>query len=101
LRKTRTSASLLIEDPIQWADAAQLPTEVKPLRHLAQRIDEKQVEALLEPEPEPVATPAGEEIADTIDIKDFAKVDLRIAKIVSCEHVPNSNRLLKLMLDIG
>ncbi|HLR30354.1 MAG TPA: methionine--tRNA ligase, partial [Paenalcaligenes sp.] len=90
-----------IDYPFQWADAAQLPTQVKPFKHLLQRIDEKQVEALLEPEPEPVAAPGGEEIADTIDIKDFAKVDLRIAKIVSCEHVPNSDRLLKLMLDIG
>ncbi|HLS16668.1 MAG TPA: methionine--tRNA ligase [Paenalcaligenes sp.] len=90
-----------IEHPLQWADAAQLPTQVKPFKHLLQRIDEKQVEALLEPEPEPIATPGGEAIAETIDIKDFAKVDLRIAKIVACEHVPDSDRLLKLMLDIG
>src|SRR5690625_3814397 len=82
-----------IDYPFQWGEASQLPTHIKPFKHLLQRIDEKQVEALLEPEPEPVATPGGEAIAETIDIKDFAKVDLRIAKIVACEHVPDSDRL--------
>src|SRR5690625_1337719 len=87
--------------PFSWADAAKLPTHVQPFKHLLQRIDEKQLDALLEPEPEPVALPGGEAIAETIDIKDFAKVDLRLAKIVACEHVPKSDRLLKLLLDIG
>jgi len=90
-----------IDYPFSWADAAKLPTHVQPFKHLLQRIDEKQLDALLEPEPEPVALPGGEAIAETIDIKDFAKVDLRIAKIVACEHVPKSDRLLKLLLDIG
>ena len=42
-----------------------------------------------------------EPIADQINIDDFAKVDLRIAKIVNCEHVDGSDRLLRLTLDIG
>src|SRR5690625_7611342 len=64
-------------------------------------MNEKQVEAVIETESEPTATPGGEAIAETIDIKDFATVDLRMAKSVACEHVPDSDRLLKLMLDIG
>jgi methionyl-tRNA synthetase len=37
----------------------------------------------------------------TITIDDFAKVDLRIAKIVNAEHVEGADKLLKLTLDVG
>ena len=37
----------------------------------------------------------------TITIDDFAKIDLRIAKIVNCEHVEGSDKLLRLTLDVG
>ena len=40
-------------------------------------------------------------IADEITIDDFAKVDLRVARIVQCEHVPEANKLLKLTLSLG
>jgi methionyl-tRNA synthetase len=46
-------------------------------------------------------TPGGEEIAPTISIDDFAKVDLRIAEIVNCEAVEGSTKLLRLTLDVG
>jgi len=42
-----------------------------------------------------------EPIADQISIEDFAKIDLRVAKIVNAESVPEANKLLKLTLDIG
>ncbi|MHB1198698.1 MAG: methionine--tRNA ligase [Polaromonas sp.] len=45
--------------------------------------------------------PGGEEIAPAITIADFAKVDLRIAKIVNCEAVEGSTKLLRLTLDAG
>lgn len=85
----------------QWADAARLPARIAPFKHLMQRVDAKMLDALFEAPEEPAATPGGEAIADTIDIKDFAKVDLRIAKIVQCEHVDGSDKLLKLTLDAG
>ena len=47
------------------------------------------------------ATPGGEEIAPTITIDDFAKIDLRIARIVNCEAVEGSVKLLRLTLDVG
>ncbi|WP_431733193.1 methionine--tRNA ligase [Hylemonella gracilis] len=75
--------------------------EFKPLM---QRVDAKQLEALFEPPaaPEPEAVlPGGEPIADTITIDDFAKIDLRIAKIVNCEAVEGSTKLLRLTLDVG
>jgi methionyl-tRNA synthetase len=72
-------------------------------QHLMQRVDVKQLDALFEaPEPVvPVLIPGGEEIAPTISIDDFAKVDLRIAKIMNCEPVEGSVKLLRLTLDVG
>ena len=80
--------------------------------HLMQRVDAKQLDALFEP-PAPVpqalaamnteasATPGGEVLAPTITIEDFARTDLRIAKIVDCQAVEGSTKLLRLTLDAG
>ena len=88
-------------------DAAQtlLPAghSIQAYQHLMQRVDPAQLESLFEvPEPVvPVLVPGGEEIAPTISIDDFAKVDLRIAEIVNCEPVEGSVKLLRLTLDVG
>ncbi|WP_394064002.1 methionine--tRNA ligase [Alcaligenes sp. WGS1538] len=84
-----------------WGDAAELPGHIAPFKHLMQRVDAKLVDELLAPPPAPVVVPGGEPIADTIAIQDFAKVDLRIAKIVACEPVDGSDKLLRLSLDVG
>jgi methionyl-tRNA synthetase len=84
-----------------WADAATLPTQITPFKHLMQRVEPKMLDDLLEPPAAPVVVPGGEAIADTIDIKDFAKVDLRIAHIVNCTAVEGSDKLLCLTLDAG
>jgi methionyl-tRNA synthetase len=42
-----------------------------------------------------------EELAPQISIDDFVKIDLRVAKIVNCEHVDGSDKLLRLTLDVG
>ncbi|HAN44798.1 MAG TPA: methionine--tRNA ligase [Ruminococcaceae bacterium] len=74
------------------------------------RIDEAKFLAELEAEkksnPEPNAeAKAGavkaEGVATIISIKDFAKVELRVAKVAACEPVPKANKLLKLQLDDG
>ena len=98
-------------------------------QHLMQRVTPEQLDALFEPsaglgsEPEfsagksgsdpnsagsvPGSTetvasvPGGEAIAPVISIDDFAKIDLRIAKIVNCEAVEGSVKLLRLTLDAG
>jgi methionyl-tRNA synthetase len=73
-------------------------------QHLMQRVDPKLLDALFEapsaPEPEKVI-PGGEDIAPEIKIDDFAKVDLRIARIVKAEAVEGSTKLLRLTLDAG
>ena len=70
-------------------------------QHLMQRVEPKQLDTLFEPPAEVKATPGGEEIAPEVKIDDFSKVDLRIAKIVSAEHVEGSDKLLRLTLDVG
>ncbi|MFY7941792.1 MAG: methionine--tRNA ligase subunit beta, partial [Burkholderiaceae bacterium] len=70
-------------------------------KHLMQRVDPKLLDALFEPPAAPAVLPGGEPLAEEIKIDDFAKVDLRIAKIVNCEHVEGSDKLLRLTLDVG
>jgi methionyl-tRNA synthetase len=98
--------------PLQWVGAAAaLPAghAIAEYRHLMQRVDAKLLDTLFEPaEAAPPASaeagaalPGGEAIAPVIGIDDFAKIDLRIAKIVNCEPVEGSTKLLRLTLDVG
>jgi methionyl-tRNA synthetase len=105
--------------PMRFADAAAALGQghvMGDYKHLMQRVDVKQLDALFEPPAgaEPAVTetadtadaaetliPGGEAIAPTISIDDFAKIDLRIAKIVNCERVEGSTKLLRMTLDAG
>ena len=98
--------------PLQWADAARPLGErtIRPYTHLMQRVDAKQLDALFDG-PQPSASPApstaagslpgGEAIADEIGVDAFARVDLRIARIVAADRVDGSTKLLRLTLDAG
>ncbi len=93
--------------PLAFADAQTLlgaGHTIGAYQHLMQRVDVKQLDALFEPPAAPAAEavqPGGEDIAPTISIDDFAKIDLRIAKIVECKPVEGSTKLLQLTLDVG
>jgi methionyl-tRNA synthetase len=87
-----------------WSDAGVLPQHIAPFKHLMQRVEPKMLDDLLEQPPEAAAPdliPGGQPLADTIGIDDFAKLDLRIARIVNCEPVDGSTKLLRLTLDAG
>ncbi len=93
-------------EPLTFASAEQLlgAHAIGAYQHLMQRVDVKMLDALFEPPPAPVVElpkPGGEDIAPTITIDDFVKVDLRIAKIVNAEQVEGSTKLLRLTLDVG
>ena len=102
----QVEAFLQIE-PLKWADAARAmgAHTIGTYQHLMQRVDPKQMDALFEPPAAPAAPasapPGGEALAPEIGIEDFAKVDLRIAKIVAAERVEGSTKLLRLTLDAG
>jgi len=66
-----------------------------------QRVDPKQIDALFDPPQIELPPPGGEALVAEIKIDDFAKVDLRIAKIVNAELVEGSTKLLRLTLDVG
>jgi len=91
----------------RWSDVDQPLGDghaIAPYQHLMQRVEPHQLEALFEPPAAPPAekpVPGGEAIAATITIDDFGKLDLRIAKIVGCEAVEGSTKLLRLTLDVG
>ncbi|PIF29586.1 methionyl-tRNA synthetase [Acidovorax sp. 56] len=99
-------------DMQQWNVAGNVQA-IQPYQHLMQRVTPEQLEALFEApaqaEQAPAATetvaasanPGGEELAPTITIDDFTKIDLRIALIVNCEAVEGSTKLLRLTLDVG
>ncbi|HSJ48041.1 MAG TPA: methionine--tRNA ligase subunit beta, partial [Gammaproteobacteria bacterium] len=57
--------------------------------------------AAAEPAAETAAVPPRDPIADTIGIEDFAKLDLRIARILKASGVEGADKLLALTLDIG
>jgi len=111
--------SFLRIPPLQWSDASILLPPghaIEDYKHLMQRVDPKVLDTLFESaETEASASaiasvtanavanalPGGEAIAPTITIDDFVKIDLRIAKIVACEKVESSTKLLRLTLDAG
>ena len=95
----------------RWGMGAHV-SAIAPYQHLMQRVDTKQLDALFEgpasvetgpPATENIAiqAPGGEPIAPTIGIEDFSRIDLRIARIVQCEAVDGSTKLLRLTLDVG
>jgi len=121
--------SFLNIPPLKWKDSQSLLPNghtINPYQHLITRVDQKQIDAMIEANKEtlaPVAdthsparhgeaqqhTPSplqGEgvkvgAIAPLITIDDFSKIDLRVARIVNAEHVEGAEKLLKLTLDIG
>jgi methionyl-tRNA synthetase len=102
--------ALLNIAPLQWSHVGTaLPHghKVNPYSHLMTRVEAKMLDALFEPPAqaataEPATAAASIEPIDAeIKIDDFSKVDLRIAKIVNCEHVEGSDKLLRLTLDVG
>ena len=80
---------------------------IAPYAHLMQRVDAKVLEELLAPPPDKlVSTVVATKTASNptnapASMEDFGKLDLRIAKILSAEVVEGSDKLLKLMLDVG
>ncbi|PID34041.1 MAG: methionine--tRNA ligase subunit beta, partial [Thiotrichales bacterium] len=99
---------------LQW-ESVQSPllgSEITRFKALMTRIDQKMIDAMLEDNqaalPESVEEkPAGsgpladDPLSDEITFDDFAKVDLRVVKIVQAEHVEGAARLLQLTLDLG
>ena len=99
--------------PLRWADldAPLLGHVIAEFKPLMQRVDLAQIAAMVEdskesyPAAEEAAKPSGplvdDPISPTITIEEFAKVDLRVARIVKAEAVAGADKLVRLELDLG
>jgi len=124
-------AAALLGDGMDRWDAAQRPltgTKVAPFAHMMTRVETAKVQAMFEDTAKaaqqaaapasstpaaPAAAPAApaaaaaqtplekEPLAPECSIDDFTKVDLRVAKVLAAEEVPEAKKLLKLTLSLG
>ncbi|OGA13426.1 MAG: methionine--tRNA ligase [Betaproteobacteria bacterium RIFCSPLOWO2_02_FULL_63_19] len=106
----------LTDDQMKWGQHSFFPGNhaIQPYSHLMTRVDPKQLDALFDIDKEQAkaaastphpATPAAETqrpaAPATISIDEFAKLDLRVAKILKAELVDGADKLLKITLDLG
>jgi methionyl-tRNA synthetase len=85
--------------PLNWSDSKNLLDSghaIRPYSHLMARVEEKQLDRLFEPAPAKEAPMTPE-----ITIEEFAKLDLRVAKIARAEAVEGADKLIKLTLELG
>jgi methionyl-tRNA synthetase len=113
-RTAEQAEAFLNIEPLQWSDIATplLGHQINKFKPLMTRIEQDKLDAIVSDSKEAMAAEQKpkakteqakdiDPIADEIQFDDFAKIDLRIAKIVNAEHVEGADKLLKLTLDIG
>lgn len=110
----------LLVEPLTWSDSqkALLGHRIAQFEPLMTRVDGKKIEAMIETtkaayaestQPGPSASKPGKQtgtadsspFAPEIQFDDFAKIDLRIARIAEATHVDGADKLLALTLDLG
>jgi methionyl-tRNA synthetase len=115
LPRLAKQAGELLNDPIERWDQSQTPlvgTPVSKFTHMLRRAEEKEVLAMIEDTRQSAGAPpaqwndagdalAAEPLEAECTIDDFAKVDLRVARVVAAEDVPDARKLLKLTLSLG
>lgn len=105
------AAKFLNLEAITWANTRETLGEhaINKYEHLMQRVEQKQVDDLIEANKQSIAAaaaPAAEEskyekVAEQASFDDFMKIDIRVAKVLNCEAVEGSTKLLKFDLDFG
>ena len=106
-RLAEKSEAFLNVAPLTWEDAGTplLGHRIEKFKPLLQRLDKKavnrMVEASKEGEPPAPAVSVEAPAVEHISIDDFAKIDLRVARIVAAREVDGADRLVRLTLDVG
>lgn len=105
------AAKFLNLEAITWANTRDTLGKhaINKYEHLMQRVEQKQVDDLIEANKQSIAAaaaPAAEEgkyekVAEQASFDDFMKIDMRVAKVLNCEAVEGSTKLLKFDLDFG
>lgn len=105
------AAKFLNLEAITWANTRKTLGEhaINKYEHLMQRVEQKQVDDLIEANKQSIAAAAApaveeskyEKVAEQASFDDFMKIDMRVAKVLNCEAVEGSTKLLKFDLDFG
>ncbi|WP_044470640.1 methionine--tRNA ligase [Mannheimia massilioguelmaensis] len=122
LPKLAERSEAFLKSELTWdsLSAPLLAHNIAPFKALFSRLDPKQIEKMIESSKQenaqlntqakkeekisenPTALSTNfEPVEPEISIDDFAKIDLRVAKVIKCEAVPESKKLLKFQLDLG
>jgi methionyl-tRNA synthetase len=125
LPKLAEQAGALLNDPIKSWEQSQTPlagTKVAPFSHMMKRLELKDFEAMIEESKESQGSGVGSQesaaspaspadtdatlqaeplVTELISIDDFTKIDLRVARVINAEEVPEAKKLLKLTLGLG
>jgi len=121
LPKLAEQSAKLLSTSFASFEAAQTPllgTAVGEFEHLMQRVDPKKLEAVVAASRDAASEAASikaenspsaededalqkEPLASECSIDDFGKVDLRVARVLSAEAIPEANKLLKLTVSLG
>ena len=109
-RLAAEAAAFLNVAPLKWSDSISvLPAghSINTYQHLMQRVEQKQIDDLIaanrqniQPTAE-VPAASYEPLAATASFDDFMKIDMRVAKVTSCEKVEGSSKLLRFQVDLG
>ena len=111
-RVAEQAAAFLNIPALSWDMAAQiLPADhaINKYEHLMQRVEQTQVDNLIEANKQSIQTAAApaeaegkyEKVTEQASFDDFMKIDMRVAKVINCEAVEGSTKLLKFNLDFG
>ncbi|NRB40649.1 MAG: methionine--tRNA ligase, partial [Pseudomonadales bacterium] len=129
LPEMTVAAEAFLNDTLDWSEELSALTghQINKFKPLMKRVESKQIDAMLETNQKMIDAAMGTTsdaktgqktegkaekktkkakkdknvIADEIEFDDFAKVDLRVAKIIKAEHVEGADKLLALTLDLG
>ena len=116
LPRMATEVESFLNLPVLTWDAIDTPLtghNINKFKPLMTRVEQEKIDAMLEDSRDSLGTPAAipaaddsgaqkiDPIADTVSFEDFAKLDLRIARISKAAHVEGADKLLQLTLDIG
>jgi methionyl-tRNA synthetase len=107
-----SQSEAFLNDELSWESSQSVLTDhpINKFKALMQRVDMDKVNAMVEDSKEnleptvtldPNSPLAKDPLAETISFEDFAKIDLRIARIAKAEHVEKADKLLRLELDLG
>ena len=117
------ASEAFLNDTLDWSGELTALTshQINKFKPLMKRVESKQIDAMLESNQKMIDAAMGSSdkkedkkakkekqpkkdknaIADEITFDDFAKVDLRVAKIIKADHVEGADKLLALTLDLG